>query len=329
MKTNIILSCASARDQRYAPDSGRIIPLRTIIPGRRIHANRTAFTLVELLVVISIIALLISLLLPALAEARALAESTVCLSNQQQLALSNLEFSQIHQGFILKDWFNGIWPNGVEDGPFYGSAQVWDGKSTSTVTNWSWDQYLCRKYLDGNLGIFRDPADSTNNTRWNSATAEIPGFVPASYRMDFSNQPGDPGNPGEPYQFATAYNVRQVSNPQESILICDGDYYGPYWQYEGGIDIVNGPDTQWGASPTYPTVVGNIETVGGNVAAIRHMGKANYAFLDGHAETLAYAQTWQPIGSPLSVGGYKVYEAPTMWRQIFSPGYFPNYPGTP
>ncbi len=262
MKTNTILSCASAPRPHDACGIGQRRSVQPVVPRARACVNGAAFTLVELLVVISIIALLISLLLPALAMARADAESTVCLSNQQQLALSNLEFSQIHEGFILKDWFNGLWPNGIEDGPFYGSAQIWDGKSTSTVTDWSWDQYLCRKYLDGNLGVFRDPADTTNNTRWNSTTAELPGFVPASYRMDFSNQPGDPGNPGEPYQFATAYNVRQVSNPQESILICDGDYYGPYWQYEGGIDIVNGPNTQWGASPTYPTVVGNIETVG-------------------------------------------------------------------
>lgn len=328
MQTNIMLSLASALGSRHAPHKERILWGRPTVAVRRSRANRAGFTLVELLVVISIIALLISLLLPALAMARADAESTVCLSNEQQLSLASLEFSQIHEGFILKDWFNGLWPNGVEDGPFYGSAQVWDGHSTNTVTNWSWDQYLCRKYLDGNLGIFRDPADTTNNTRWNSAAAYSPSFVPASYRLDFSNQPGAPGNT-VPYQYATAYNVRQVLNPQESILICDGDYYGPYWQYEGGIDIVNGPNTQWGASPTYPTVVGNIETVGGNVAAVRHMGKSNYAFLDGHAETLAYAQTWQPIGSPVSVGGYKVYEAPTMWRQIFSPGYFPNYPGTP
>ncbi|HEY8668964.1 MAG TPA: type II secretion system protein [Tepidisphaeraceae bacterium] len=64
--------------------------------------RRLAFTLVELLVVIGIIAVLIALLLPALNKAREQARRTACLSNLHQLSVAYNLYSNDH-----RQWING------------------------------------------------------------------------------------------------------------------------------------------------------------------------------------------------------------------------------
>ena len=62
--------------------------------------HKRGFTLVELLVVIGIIALLISILLPALSKARESANRVACLSNIKQVSMALLMYVDSNKGFL-------------------------------------------------------------------------------------------------------------------------------------------------------------------------------------------------------------------------------------
>lgn len=65
-----------------------------------VPANSRGFTLIELLVVVAIIALLVSILLPALEGARMQAETVVCATSLRQLSLSLQMYSYDNNNYV-------------------------------------------------------------------------------------------------------------------------------------------------------------------------------------------------------------------------------------
>lgn len=120
-----------------------------------------AFTLVELLVVISIIALLLAMLMPALQKARDQANRVVCKANQHQLSIAFHSYATDHRNYPLGHAWNA--PYGFPEGSYEGAPDpariVPDYSQTKDSEKYFYGNLL-RNYLDKyNLTMFICPAN--------------------------------------------------------------------------------------------------------------------------------------------------------------------------
>lgn len=226
-----------------------------------------AFSLIELLVVIGVIALLVSLLLPALASARRAARQTGCLSNVRSLEQAQMLYCHDYRGDLIDV---GLAHGGSGD------------EALSWVTTLS-------EYYGSPLSV-RSPGDTS--PYWPVSEGgegrTINGKARrTSYGMNnWLSRTYNPGlRPREPYA-----NLSKIPLPHATVQFLLMAREGSF-AVSDHIHVEN-----WGQGTRPPLTASTqvqIDAWGGPARSFTSI--SNYGFLDGHAATLRFREVYTDL----------------------------------
>jgi len=220
--------------------------------------NPSAFTLVELLVVMTIVVVLLALLFPAIQRGRESANRSKCASNLKQLAAAGLMYVADHDGRAFQNW-NGLNPDPQVYGP--------DGRYVSGEGG-------IMGYIYPNADPNNWPPNGTYEgtvascpSRQRRVTKELPIYGGAKKKFYLGEENIANGGNGLYEGMGYARN-NSISNPGFNGRIVNFRNLSKYMMFLDG--------SQWND--------------GGNLApemmafSPRHSGFGNWAFWDGHVE---------------------------------------------
>jgi prepilin-type processing-associated H-X9-DG protein/prepilin-type N-terminal cleavage/methylation domain-containing protein len=214
------------------------------------RAPRQAFTLIELLVVMALIAILTSLLLPAIGSGKTCAKRNNCLSNLRQRVIAAHLYENDSEGSYPSAYYSAT-ENGVN------ISYAWDlttipGRTPTVVPGLLWQG-------QGTERIQQCPS-FTGGANWLADP-----YTGYNYNTSFIGH-GQHESVPRP---ARSSDVRQ---PAATVLFGDGQYAG------GANKFMRAP---W-PNPGDASFKGRWSGTQG----YRHQGRSNAAFCDGHVESL-------------------------------------------
>ncbi|MEC8558074.1 MAG: DUF1559 domain-containing protein [Planctomycetota bacterium] len=252
---------------------------------QKIHA---AFTLVELLVVISIIGILMGLLLPAVQAAREAARRTQCQNNLKQIGLGIHGFHEAKKRLPI---------GCLEWRPFGGPT---------TRRQFAWSAFILPHLEQQNLFDsidFQKPFDHPDNRE--AAATEISIFV----------CPSAPENESErgKTDYGGLYGERiRTRNPDDGVFLYDvkldwEDLRDGLSTTMAVAEDIGGPDSEWINGRNVFVQVGGVNDpdawIGDNEIRSQHPGGAMALFADGHVHFLTNNIDHQVLGALITRRG--------------------------
>ncbi|MHB1158437.1 MAG: type II secretion system protein, partial [Phycisphaerales bacterium] len=269
---------------RRRPQAARPVaePKRSLCHPRPLHG----FTLVELLVVVSIIALLIAILLPSLNKARESSKSLACLSHEHQIGLGLTGYQTDNSGYYPRIYGGG----GTAADTWLYAIWTYVGYSSQSYTS-SHGVQMWSVRTDAN-DVFFCPVTRVLREATPSPAGCMPSAAMYCYGMN--------GSPGE----WTAY-LAGVSNPFNQSLQLPQRPDRVVQQPSGTDAIIDctvyGTGYMWN-NPAWSPQPSGLGAPGG---VIPHMGGANALYHDMHGKWLSDAE--MPAWGALN-------NAPVFWK---------------
>jgi prepilin-type N-terminal cleavage/methylation domain-containing protein/prepilin-type processing-associated H-X9-DG protein len=250
---------------------------------RRDNRSGGGFTLVELLVVISIIALLMGILLPSLNRARELGRRTVCMANMRRLSIS------------IKLYIDNYDDRFPPDRLRYATEYITVGPYKRYRPRWIW-------FLNEGMGFVINPYKYATEAEFNAALEMDNDYYmcPSLKSYEYARNERN-GAYGYNYQYlgntrphpdgtgCANYPVwsSQIKSPAQTVAFCDSRGCNiPHGEHAYLVDPPKMAVSK-GAREFAPKEA-SLGPLKYSPADARHGGKTSVAFLDGHAEALGY-----------------------------------------